>query len=150
MSAIVALPLRPLRAEGQCVNLGHETAEGAVHQLVLLDERLPPEGVRAHADLEVVAGTGRVDDLDAGSGKVLLDALADVLGSRHPSACYTLESAQASIAAAESAGAPRASTAPILPQTNAVLPRGDGGQSPAGGLVDARLGGADSRQEQFR
>src|ERR671934_1819498 len=72
--------LRHRRAERQCVNARHDAPQGAVYELMLLDERLPREGGRAHLDVEVVAGAGRVRDPDPRTRQRLLDQPADVCG----------------------------------------------------------------------
>jgi hypothetical protein len=47
----------------------HRVAERAVHELVLLDERLPLEGLRHYPRLIMIFGTSEVDDLDIGVGQ---------------------------------------------------------------------------------
>src|SRR5207249_2480485 len=87
------------RAQRQRMNLRHEGAEDPVDHLVLLDERLAAEGRRPHAHLEVVAGAGRIGDLDLRAGQRRLDAAADLVGVRHRHTCvgwYTLDLAHAS------------------------------------------------------
>src|SRR6266446_5513294 len=109
--------LRHRRAQRQRVNLRHEGAEDPVDHLVLLDERLAAEGRRPHAHLEVVAGAGRIGDLDLRAGQRRLDAAADLVGARHRYASvgwYTLAPAHARAASGARAGTGRPPALPIL------------------------------------
>src|SRR5262245_59327694 len=82
--------------EGECMDLRHQTAEGAVHELVLLHERFAAEGGGAHPHVEVVAGTRGVGHVHTRPGQLLRDSLANLFRPRHLSACYTLARPDAS------------------------------------------------------
>src|SRR6266850_6977445 len=82
-SDMIRSPSRRSRAQRERVDAGHELAEGAVHQLVLLDERLAREGGRAHFDLEVVTRASRIGHRDARTGQRHLDRTADLFRARH-------------------------------------------------------------------
>src|SRR5438093_6389268 len=116
-SAIPGSLLRRGRAQRQRVNLRHEGAEDPVDHLVLLDKRLAGEGRGPHPHLEVVAGAGRVLDLDLGAGQRRLDATADLVGARHPHTSmgwYTLATGDASAGASAPGARVRLARAEIL------------------------------------
>src|SRR5207244_5804820 len=115
-----------------------------VEPRVLLDARLAAGGRRPHAPLEVVAGAGRIGDLDLGAGERRLDAAADLVGVRHRYASvgwYTLVLAHASAAFCargdgEAASAP--DPRPTRAASVAASPRwAAGARGPAGVAVAA-------------
>src|SRR5262245_30664120 len=92
-SLIGTLPDSSARRRGsqrQGVDRRHEVAEGVVHEPMLLDEPERRERGCDDVHVEVVAGSGRVRDLDPGVGEPRLDAATHLVLGGHQGPLYAM------------------------------------------------------------